>query len=246
MMAAQRVEYKKIKAELREARTGDRFRRQSGGLFFAAGVPVKSTICVHSSAEEGNRSGICVMCRCLGGVAFGAATRLAQQGYVGNPQSAVEELANFCDVSSSRELRTNPPVIDGVAKSWNVGGVATSPEGWCAGSCGRRAWRGCQPRPKAHNYRACRRPGRSPRPDRKELHSRCSSSGNWWVTSPIFTPGKDSCTRQAATRPLCLKRIVGYATAGKHANRPASKTFCKIGGSELPAHQGCDDFSCRV
>ena len=25
-----------------------------------------------------------------------------------------------------------------------------------------------------------------------------------------------------------------------------SKTLCKIGGSELPAHQGCDDFSCRV
>ena len=42
MMAAQRVEYKKIKAELREARTGDRLRRQSGGLFFAAGVPVKT------------------------------------------------------------------------------------------------------------------------------------------------------------------------------------------------------------
>ena len=25
-----------------------------------------------------------------------------------------------------------------------------------------------------------------------------------------------------------------------------SKTLCKIGGSELSAHQGCDDFSCRV
>jgi len=25
-----------------------------------------------------------------------------------------------------------------------------------------------------------------------------------------------------------------------------SKTLCKIGGSELPAHQGCDNFSCRV
>lgn len=44
----------------------------------------------------------------------------------------------------------------------------------------------------------------------------------------------------------CSKRIVGYAIAGKHANRPASKTLCKIGGSELPAHQGCDNFSCRV
>ena len=60
---------------------------------------------------------------------------LAQRGYVGNPQSVVEELANFCDESSSRELRTHPSGIDGVAKSWNAGGVATSPEGWCAGSC---------------------------------------------------------------------------------------------------------------
>ena len=33
------------------------------------------------------------------------------------------------------------------------------------------------------------------------------------MTSPIFTPGKDACTRQAATRPLCSKRIVGYAMA---------------------------------
>ena len=60
---------------------------------------------------------------------------LAQHGMSDIPQSAVEELANFCDVSSSRELRTNPPVIDGSTKPWNAGGVATSPEGRCAGSC---------------------------------------------------------------------------------------------------------------
>ena len=42
------------------------------------------------------------------------------------------------------------------------------------------------------------------------------------------------------------KRIVGYAMTGTHANRPASKTLCKIGGSGSPAHRGCDDFSCRV
>ena len=45
---------------------------------------------------------------------------------------------------------------------------------------------------------------------------------------------------------VCSKRIVGYAMTGTRANRPASKTLCKIGGSELPAHRGCDDFSCRV
>ena len=48
-------------------------------------------------------------------------------------------------------------------------GVTTSPE------TVRRLMRqeglvACQPRPKAHNYRACCRPGRAPRPDRKELH----------------------------------------------------------------------------
>ena len=73
---------------------------------------------------------------------------LAQRGYVGNPQSVVEELANCCDVSSSRELRTHPPVIDGVAKSWNAGGVATSPEGRCAGSYAWRAWWRVSPAPR--------------------------------------------------------------------------------------------------
>ena len=32
---------------------------------------------------------------------------------------------------------------------------------------------------------------------------------------------------------------------GTHANRIGSKRSGN-GGSELPAHQGCDDFSCRV
>ena len=58
------AEYKKIKAELREARTGDRFQRQSGGLSAVAGIPAKSTIRVHPSVEEGNHPGTCVMCRC--------------------------------------------------------------------------------------------------------------------------------------------------------------------------------------
>ena len=189
------------------------------------------------------------MCHCPGGVAFRAATPWRNRGMSDIPQSAVEDLANFCDVSSSRELRTNPPVIDGSTKSWNAGGVATSPEGRCAGSCSLEDLAGgVTPCPKAHNYRACRRPGRASRPDRKggfTADAPVPETGG--RPSPIcFSPGKDSCTRQAATRPLCSKRIVGYAMTGKHANRPASKMLCKIGGSELPAHQGCDDFSCRV
>ena len=56
-----------------------------------------------------------------------------------------------------------------VHKALERNGVATSPE------TVRRLMRqeglvACQPRPKAHNYRACCRPGRAPRPDRKELH----------------------------------------------------------------------------
>ena len=47
-----------------------------------------------STAKEGNHPGTCVMCHCPGGVAF-RLLRLAQQGHVRNPQSAVEELAIF-------------------------------------------------------------------------------------------------------------------------------------------------------
>ena len=45
---------------------------------------------------------------------------------------------------------------------------------------------------------------------------------------------------------LLVGRIVGYAMAGTHANRPASKTPRRSGGSGSPVCQGCDDFSCRV
>ena len=41
MTAAQLAEYKKIKAELREARTGDRFLEKSGGLL-RAGISIKT------------------------------------------------------------------------------------------------------------------------------------------------------------------------------------------------------------
>ena len=103
---------------------------------------------------------------------------------------------------------------------------------------------GVTPCPKAHKPPCLRpTPGGVSRSDRKELHSR----GCWWVTSPMFTPGKDSCTRQTATRAVLLAgRIVGYTMTGTHANRIDPKRSAKIGGSELPAHQGCDDFSCRV
>ena len=69
--------------------------------------------------------------------------------------------------------------------------------------------------------------------------------GNWWVTSPIFTPGKDSCTRQAVTG-LLLEKNCWLRHSRDTCEPNWAKTLCKIGGSELPAHQGCDNFSCRV
>jgi len=79
MTATQLAEHKKIKAELREARTRDRFLEKGNGLL-RAGVPVKSTIHVHPSAEEGNHPGTCLMCRCPGGITFRAATPWRNRG----------------------------------------------------------------------------------------------------------------------------------------------------------------------
>ena len=83
MTAAQLAEYKKIKAELREARTGDRFLEKSGGLL-RAGISIKTRY-AYIHREEGNYP-TRLMCHCLGGVAF-RLLRLAQQGYVGNPET---------------------------------------------------------------------------------------------------------------------------------------------------------------
>ena len=210
MTAAQLAEYKKIKAELREARMGDRFLEKSGGLL-RAGVLIKTRY-AHIHRGEGNYP-TRLMCRCL---------EVSHSGYyawrnsgMSETQKRREELAIFVTYSSHKtkschwaaspesppmdktpsqsqvrlyfhlatgkgfclksaiflqRLQTNPPVIDGSTKPWNAGGVATSPEGRCAGSCSLEGLVACQPRPKAHNYRACCRPGRPPRPDRKELH----------------------------------------------------------------------------
>ncbi len=62
MTATQLAEYKKIKAELREARTGDRFLEKSGGLL-RAGVPVKARY-AYIHREEGNYP-TRLMCHCL-------------------------------------------------------------------------------------------------------------------------------------------------------------------------------------
>ena len=87
MTAAQLAEYKKIKAELREARTGDRFLEKSGGLL-RAGISIKTRYAyIHRQGRQPPRN-LCDV-PLSGGVAF-RLLRLAQQGYVGNPQSAVK------------------------------------------------------------------------------------------------------------------------------------------------------------
>ena len=209
MTAAQLAEYKKIKAELREARMGDRFLEKSGGLL-RAGVLIKTRY-AHIHRGEGNYP-TRLMCRCL---------EVSHSGYyawrnsgMSETQKRREELAIFVTYSSHKtkschwaaspesppmdktpsqsqvrlyfhlatgkgfclksaiflqRLQTNPPVIDGSTKPWNAGGVATSPE---------RVRRLMQPGgpggvsapPQGPHHRACCRPGRASRPDRKGLH----------------------------------------------------------------------------
>ena len=149
------------------------------------------------------------MCHCPGGVTFRAATPWRNRGMSDIPQSTVEELANFCDVSSSHELRTNPPVIDGSTKPWNAGGVATSPERDGAPTpCSLEGLVACQPRPKAHNYRACCQPDRASQPDRTGgFTADAPVPGTGGRPSPIyFSPWEDSCTRQAVTRAALFEK----------------------------------------
>ena len=149
MTAAQLAEYKKIKAEPREARTGGSTSEIKRRPSSAAGVPAKNTIRLHPSAKEGNHPGTCVMCHCPGGVAFRAATPWRNRGMSDIPQNAVKELANFCDVSSSHELRTNPPVIDTGPQSLGTRLVLQPvPRDGAPAHAAWRAWRGCHTLPQ--------------------------------------------------------------------------------------------------
>ena len=165
------------------------------------------------------------MCHCPGGVAFRAATPGAT-GACQKPRNAVKNSPIFVTYffNDSKQTYGYRRVHKVLERGWCYNQSRDGAPAHAAGGPGG----GVSPAPRPTTTVPAADPARSPRPDRKELHSRCSSSGNWWVTSPIFTPGKDSCTRQAATRPLCLKRIVGYATAGKHANRIGPKRSAKL------------------
>ena len=132
----------------------------------------------------------------------------------------------FCDVFLQR-LRTNPPARGGSTKSWNAGGVATSPEGRCAGSCSLEGLEGVSAPPQGPHHRACRRPGRSPRPDRKELHSRCSSSGNWWATI-TYIHTREGFVYPATVTGLLLEKNCWLRHGGTHANRIGPKRSAKL------------------
>ena len=86
MTAAQLAEYKKIKAELREARLEIDFRDKTAA-FFSDGSPSQE----HDTLAPPRRGQLPdpFDVPLSGGVTF-RLLRLAQQGYVGNPQSAVK------------------------------------------------------------------------------------------------------------------------------------------------------------
>ena len=106
--------------------------RNKAAAFLRGGSPGKNTIRL-PLREEGNYL-TRLMCHCLE-VSHSGLLHLGATGVCRKPAKRRRGTRYFCDVSSSHELRTNPPARGGSAKSWNAGGVATSPEGRCAGSC---------------------------------------------------------------------------------------------------------------
>ena len=187
MTATQLAEYKKIKAELREARTGDRFLEKSGGLL-RAGVPVKARY-AYIHREEGNYP-TRLMCHCL---------EVSHSGYyawrnrgMSETQKRREELAIFVTYffNDSKQTYGYRRVHKILERGWCYNQSRDGAPAHAAGGPG-----GVSAPPQGPHHRACRRPGRASRPDRKELHSRCSGPETGGRPSPIcFSPGKDSCT----------------------------------------------------
>lgn len=163
---------------------------------------------------------------------------MAQQGYIGNPQSPVEELAIFVTYFFNDSKQTY-----GYRRALKVlerNSVAPSPEGRCAGSCSLEGLVACQPRPTVPAADPARRldlierdftadaPARKLVDDITYIHTR---------EGFVYPAGRDGAAYS--------KRIVDYAIAGTHANRIGPKNSGN-GGSKLPAHQGCDDSPIQV
>ena len=88
MTAAQLAEYKKIKAELREARTGDRVLEKKRRPSSAAGVPAKNTIRIHPSAKKGRFQVVCAMLNSCSIFSAGVAQSSTRRGRVLRRSSA--------------------------------------------------------------------------------------------------------------------------------------------------------------
>ena len=126
-----------------------------------------------------------------------------------------------------------------VHKALERNGVATSPE------TVRRLMRqeglvACQPRPKARTtVPAADLAGR---PDLIERDFTADAPARKLVGDITYIHTREGFVYLATVMDCYSKRIVGYAMTGTHANRIGPKRSGN-GGSELPAHQGCDDFS---
>lgn len=150
---------------------------------------------------------------------------MAWQGYVGNPQSAVEELAIFVTYFFNDSEQTH--LLEAGPQSLGTRVVLQPVQRRCAGSCSLEGLEGVSAPPQGPHHRACRRPGRSPRPDRKELHSRCSSSGNWWATI-TYIHTREGFVYPATVTGLLLEKNCWLRHGGTHANRIGPKRSAKL------------------
>ena len=182
------------------------------------------------------------MCRCLD-VSHSGLLHLGVAGVCRKPAKRRRETRHFCDVFLQR-LQTNPPVIDGPTKSWNVGGVTTSPE------TVRRLMQqeglvACQPRPKARTTAPAA--DLAGRPDLIERNFTAGAPAQKLVGEHHSYASHPGRIRVPGDRDGLLLEKNCWLRHSRDTCEPNwSKKLCKIGGSELPAHQGCDDFSCRV
>ena len=150
------------------------------------------------------------MCRCLD-VSHSGLLHLGVAGVCRKPAKRRRETRHFCDVFLQR-LQTNPPVIDGPTKSWNAMVLQPVPRDGAPAHAAWRAWRGCQPRPKAHNYHACRRPSRSP--DLIERNFTAGAPAQKLVGDITYIHTREGFVYPAGCDgAACSKRIVGYAMA---------------------------------
>ena len=101
----------------------------------------------------------------------------------------------------------------------------------------------CQPRPKARTtVPAADLAGR---PDLIERNFTADAPARKLVGDITYIHTREGFVYLATVTGLLLEKNCWLRHGGTHTNRIGPKSPGN-GGSELPAHQGCDDFSCRV